>query len=357
MDFIVKGALKNAEMPNTDDLLIGQAQIKVLGVGGQGNNAVNWLFKKGLRGAEVIALNTDAQHLEITEADKKFLIGRELTRGLGAGGVPEIGLQAAKESIHQVKEVVRNADMVFVCAGMGGGTGTGAAPVVAQIAKECDSIVIGVVTMPFTIEKARIDKAEWGLKQLRQVCDTVVVIDNNRLVQIAGNLPITQAFAVGNELVATMIKSIVEIIAVPSLINLDYADVRNIMRNGGVSVIGVGESDTAARADEAVKQALSNPLLKVEYTGANGALIHITGGEDMTLEEAEKVGALVTKNVSADANVMWGARIDKELKGKIRVLTIITGVKSPYVLGKSDFNKPNMAEVEMNRELGIEVLR
>ncbi len=357
MNFIVEGALKNAELPNTDDLLIGQAQIKVIGVGGQGNNAVNWLYKKGLRGAEILAVNTDAQHLEITEADKKFLIGRELTRGLGAGGVPEVGMSAAKESIHQIKEVVKTADMVFVCSGMGGGTGTGAAPIVAQVARECDAIVIGVVTMPFTIEKARVDKAEWGLKQLRQVCDTVVVIDNNRLVQVAGNLPITQAFAVGNELVATMIKSIVEIIAIPSLINMDYADVRNIMKNGGVSVIGVGESDTASRAEEAVKQALSNPLLKVEYTGATGALIHITGGEDMTLDEAERIGALVTQNLEADANVMWGARIDKNLKGKIRVLTIITGVKSPYVLGKLDYSKPSMSEVAMNHELGIEVLR
>jgi cell division protein FtsZ len=358
MEFVVQNALKNSENQKTNyDGMVGQATIKVIGAGGAGNNMVDWLYKKGVSGAEIISCNTDKQHLDFRESDKKILIGRDLTRGLGTGGIPEKGMESAREQIHEIKESIRGADMIFIAAGMGGGTGTGSAPVVAQAAREMGAIVIGVVTMPFTIEKARIDKAEWGLKQLRQCCDTVIVIDNNRLATIAGNLPIQQAFAVANELISTMIKGIVEIIAVPSLINMDFADVRNIMSNGGVSVIGIGESDSDKRVDEAVKRALSNPLLDVNYDGATGSLIHITGGPDMLLDEAERIGALVTNSLDADANVMWGARIEDDMKGKIRVMTIITGVQSPFVLGKMDFKKPSSHAIEMNNELGIDVIR
>lgn len=358
MEFIVKNALaKTEDYKQGEPDLIGQANIKVVGTGGGGSNTVDWLFKKSVRGAEIIAMNTDKQHLDIIEADKKILIGRELTKGLGCGGIPEKGMEATKENIHDIKEVLKKTDMIFVCAGEGGGTGTGSAPVVAQLAKEQGAIVIGVVTMPFNIEKARIDKAEWGLKQLRQVCDTVIVIDNNRLVDLAGNLPIQQAFAVANELMSTMIKSIVEIIAVPALINMDYADVRNIMVNGGVSVIGVGQSDTANRVKEAVNQALSNPLLDVDYKGATGALIHIAGGPDMTLDEANEVGKLITANLDADATVMWGARIDDELRGKVRVMSIITGVRSPYVLGRTDSRTPSPQAMQVNQELGISMIK
>src|SRR3990167_1205255 len=261
MDFIVQEALKNAEQDSELKAVVGQANIKVAGVGGAGNNMVSWLHRKGIKGAEIIACNTDKQHLDISHADQKFIIGKDLTRGLGCGGFPERGAEAAKEALQEIKEAMKTADMVFVCAGMGGGTGTGAAPVVAKVAKENDAIVIGTVTMPFKIERARIDKAEFGLQQLRQVSDTVIVIDNNRLVQIAGNLPIEQAFAVANELIATMIRGIVETIAIPSLVYLDYADVKAIMQDGGVAAIGVGASDTTNRVEEAVKGALSNPLL------------------------------------------------------------------------------------------------
>ena len=247
--------------------------------------------------------------------------------------------------------------MVFICAGMGGGTGTGSAPVIAQVAKEMGSIVIGTVTMPLNIEKARVDKAEFGLQQLRDKCDTVIVIDNNRLVTIAGNLPLRQAFAVANELVSTMIKGIVETIAVPSLVNLDYADVKAIMSEGGVSVIGIGESDTANRVDEAVKRALSNPLLDVSYDGATGSLIHITGGEDLTLDEVSRVGEIVTETLDPEATVIWGARISEEMKGKLRVMTIITGVTSPYVLGKVDARHKSKAQQRFGEELGIEMVR
>jgi len=355
MDFIVENAMKNQR--EYEDVQVGQANIKVIGVGGAGNNMVSWLYKKGISGAEIIACNTDQQHLSITESDRKFLLGRDTTRGLGCGGYPEKGAESAQESMSQVKEALKGSDMVFVCAGMGGGTGTGAAPVVAQVAKDTGAIVIGTVTMPFKIERARVDKAEFGLQQLRQVSDTVIVIDNNRLVSIAGNLPIQQAFAVANELVSTMIKGIVEIIAVPSLVNLDYADVKAIMTKGDVSSIGVGSSDTNNKVEEAVRGALSNPLLDINYEGATGALIHVSGGPDMTLDDVARAGELVTETLDPDANVIWGARVDENLKGKITVMTIITGVKSPWILGKLDHKRATREAAALSQELGIEIVR
>ncbi len=344
-------------VPNINELIVGQANIKVIGVGGAGSNMVNWLYKKGIMGAEIIAVNTDKQHLDLIEADKKILIGKELTKGLGCGGFPEKGAEAAQESLQEIKEAVRGSDMVWITAGMGGGTGTGAAPIIAQVAKDAGAIVIGVVTMPFKIERARVDKAEWGLQQLRKHCDTVIVIDNNRLVQVAGNLPVQQAFAVANELVATMIKGIVETIAIPSLVNLDYADVKAIMTSGGVAAIGVGVSDTNNRVEEAVKGALSNPLLDISYEGATGAIIHITGGEDMTLDDINKVGELVTESMDEDANVIWGARIEENMQGKIQVMVIITGVKSPWILGKPTEKEKLEATQRLSEELGIEIVR
>lgn len=345
-------------MGQDEGLLVGQAMIKVIGCGGGGSNMVNWLYKKGVRGAEIIACNTDKAHLDMIEADKKILIGQHVTRGLGAGGFPAKGAEAAKESQTELKDFLRNGDMVFVCAGMGGGTGTGSAPIVAQMAKESGAIVIGTVTMPFKVERARIDKAEEGLSQLRQYCDTVIVIDNNRLVAIAGNLPVNQAFAVANELVSTMIKGIVEIISVPSLVNLDFADVKAIMRGGGVAVIGVGVSDTTNRVEESVKGAMANPLLDVDYNGATGALIHVTGGPDLTLDEVAKVGDLVTEAMDQDANVIWGARVVEDMKGKITVMTIMTGVKGSNVLGRSEGGRERKKQRQgfFEGELGLELI-
>jgi len=294
--------------------------------------------------------------LNTIESDRKFLIGRNLTKGQGCGGFPEKGAEAAKEQINEIKDALKGSDMVFVCAGMGGGTGTGAAPVIAKVAKENGAIVIGTVTMPFKIERARVDKAEFGLQQLRQVTDTVIVIDNNRLVQIAGNLPVTQAFAVANELISTMLRGIVETIAIPSLVNLDFADVKAIMSNGGVAAIGVGVSDTNNRVEEAVSGALSHPLLDINYEGAEGALIHIEGGPDMTLEEVARAGDLVTEKFDSDANVIWGARVSDAMKGKICVMTIITGVKSPWILGKVDAKEKASKRMRYEDELGIEIV-
>jgi cell division protein FtsZ len=353
MDFISEEAVGT----NQTEFEPGQANIKVIGVGGAGNNMVNWLYNKGVRGAEILACNTDQQHLNMIDSDRKFLLGKDITKGLGCGGFPEKGAEAAQESLQEIKEVMKGADMTFVCAGMGGGTGTGAAPIIAQVARDAGAIVIGTVTMPFKIERARVDKAEFGLQQLRKVSDTVIVIDNNRLVQIAGNLPVQQAFAVANELIATMIKGIVETISVPSLVNLDYADVKAVMSDGGVAAIGVGASDTNNRVEEAVKGALSNPLLDISYEGATGAIIHVSGGTDMTLDEINRVGELVTESMDDDANVIWGARVSEEMKGKLTVMTIVTGVKSPWILGQISEKQAEAERKAMSEELGIEIVR
>ncbi|MBU0615930.1 MAG: cell division protein FtsZ [Nanoarchaeota archaeon] len=341
---------------STEEQMIGKANIKVIGVGGAGNNMVSWLYNKGIKGADIIACNTDQQHINLTDADTKFLIGKNVTRGLGCGGFPAKGAEAAQEAQTQIKEALKGADMIFVCAGMGGGTGTGAAPYVASIAKGIGAIVVGTVTMPFKIERARIDRAEFGLQQLRQYSDTVIVIDNNRLVAIAGNLPVQQAFAVANELIATMIRGIVETISVPSLVNLDFADVRSIMKAGGVAAIGIGVSDTSRRAEEAVKGVFANPLLDISHKGAHGALIHIEGGPDMTLQEVETIGELVTESMDPDANVIWGARVSEHMRGKICVMTIMTGVKSPWILGKNSTSKQFNEMKKMGEELNIRIV-
>ena len=356
LDF-AKEAIQNAETHsiNFSELKAGKANIKVFGVGGAGCNAITWLFNKGISGATIYGANTDALHLSITKADEKILIGKELTRGLGAGGYPRRGMEAAKESLSEIKKSVSGADMVFVITGEGGGTGTGGAPIFAQMAKEAGAVVIGVCTMPFECEKSRMDKAEFGLQELRENADTCIVIDNNRLVDIAGNLPMEQAFAVANELVSTMIRGIVETITLPSLINLDYADVSAIMRNGDVAVIGIGESDSSSRVDEAVRQALTHPLLDVDYRGATGALIHITCGPDLKLDEFDTIGKLTTENLNPEAQVIIGARINKEFTGKVRVITIMTGVKSPYILGKQRFETTSLKH-EMS-DLGITTFR
>src|SRR3989344_2187598 len=356
MEFIVQNAINASSEQKYTDFVVGQANIKVVGVGGAGGNMVSWLYKKGIQGAEIIAVNTDKQHLDVHNADRKILIGREITRGLGAGGFPQKGLEAARENIQEIKDVLKGADMVFICAGMGGGTGTGAAPVIAKGAKEMGAIVIGTVTMPFNLERARVDKAEFGLQELRQVSDSVIVIDNERLVAIAGNLPIQQAFAVANELIATMIKGIVETIAVPSLVNLDYADVKAIMSDCGVCAIGVGESDSENRIEEATRRALTNPLLDVSYKGATGALIHVEGGPDLRLDEVSKIGEIVTEALDKDANVIWGARISDDMKDRVRVMTIIAGVNSPYILGKNDSSRSHAESRAFGRELGIDIL-
>ena len=356
MEFLVKDALNNMSDDELDKYDVGNARMVVLGCGGGGQNIVDWIYSKGINGAEIVAINTDLQDLKLKQANRKILVGKEVTKGLGAGGNPEIGAAAANESMSEIKEVVKNCDMVFVCAGMGGGTGTGISPVVAKVAKDSGAIVIGVVTMPFSIERARIDKAEYGLKQLRQHCDTVIVIDNNRLVKIAGNLPVKQAFAVANELVSVTIKGIVEIISVPSLVNLDFADVKSIMKGAGVATVGIGMSDTNRRVEESVEEALKNPLLDIDYKGATGALIHVTGSDDMTLEEVNRAGELITTSLHQDANVIWGARVDEGFNKRVQVMAIMTGVNSPHLLGANSKEEEEKQVEEVSNDLGIKTI-
>ncbi len=336
-------------------LNVKEAKIMIIGAGGAGNNCINRMTEMGVKGAETLAINTDVKHLQVIKADKKLLIGKDLTRGLGAGGYPDVGKRAAEESEKEIKRTLDGVDMVYLVTGLGGGTGTGSAPIIARIAKEMGAIVIGCVTMPFKIEGTRIGKAEDGLYQLRQVCDTVIVIENDRLLKVAGDLPLEQAFGVADNLISTIIKGVTETISQPSLVNLDYADVKAIMHSGGVAAVGFGESDTKNRAEEAVIKAMTNPLLEVNYEGGTGALIHITGGKDLRLDEINMIGEYVSKQLDPDAQVIWGARINPDFGGKLRVITIITGVKSPYILGP--VAREEQAEKrDFSQELGIPML-
>ena len=344
MESFVQDALKMAEKEQLlkkasvaeDGEDFGTPKIVVVGCGGGGNNTVNRLYNIGVAGAETIAINTDKIHLDIIQADKKILIGKSITRGLGAGGFPEIGRRAAELARGTLEEVLKNANLVFVTAGMGGGTGTGVAPVVAQIAKDNGAIVIGMVTSPFKVERARMVKAEEGLDDLRNAADTVIVLDNNRLLDYVPNLPIDQAFSVMDQLISETVKGITETITQPSLINLDYADVRAIMKGGGLAVMLVGEAKGQDKAKEVVRAALNHPLLDVDTTGATGCLLHITGGPDMSLHEAEQVASSLTYELDSHANVIWGARVRKDYEGKVRCLAIMTGIKSAQIMGPSE---------------------
>jgi len=340
MKDIVQDALENAEEEAremdaalADDDEFGDPRIVIVGCGGAGNNTVNRLYNIGVEGADTVAINTDKQHLKMIEADTKVLVGKSLTNGLGAGGDPSMGERATEMAQSTIKDVLGDADLVFVTAGMGGGTGTGAAPVVADIAKEQGAIVVGMVSTPFNVERARTVKAEEGLERLREQADSIIVLDNNRLLEYVPNLPIGKAFSVMDQIIAETVKGISETITQPSLINLDYADMSAIMNQGGVAVMLVGETQDKNKTEEVVRDAMNHPLLDVDYRGASGGLVHITGGPDLTLKEAEGIADNITERLEASANVIWGARIQEEYKGKVRVMAIMTGVQSAQVLG------------------------
>jgi cell division protein FtsZ len=340
MQSIINEALKNAEIEkemknqgSVDDDFIGQPRIMIIGCGGAGNNTVNRLHHMGVSGAETIAINTDKQHLDMVQADKRVLIGKSLTKGLGAGGYPDIGKRAAEMARPTLEALLESADLVFITAGMGGGTGTGSAPVVAQVAKDQGAIVVGMVSYPFQVEKARLIRAEEGLESLATHADSVIVLDNNRLKSFVPNLPLGQAFSVMDQLIGETVKGISETITEPSLINIDYADVRAIMSKGGVAVMLVGESKQQNKAESVVRECLSNPMLDIDYRGATGSLIHITGGSDLTLQDAEDIATSLTYELDPHADVIWGARVRNEMEGKVRVLAIMTGVQSGKILG------------------------
>jgi cell division protein FtsZ len=324
--------------PTTDDaeleavLASLKTSIKVVGCGGGGSNTINRLSEEGLAGAELYAANTDAQHLLTVHAPHKILLGRRCTRGLGAGALPQVGEQAAREAEDELKKHLTGADMVFITLGLGGGTGTGSAPVVAQIAREANQgncLVVAVATLPFTSEgMVRQENAMWGLERLRSVVDTVITIPNDRLLELVPRLPIQSAFRVADSVLARSIRGITEIITKPGLVNLDFNDLRTIMKGGGVALIGMGESESDNRAEDAVMEALHSPLLKVDITGAQGALINVTGGPDMTISEAQKAAEIVQKAISPQARIIWGAAVDNTMNNAIRCMVVITGVKS-----------------------------
>jgi cell division protein FtsZ len=344
-----------------DDEAFGEPRIVIVGCGGAGNNTVNRLNNIGIDGAETVALNTDKQHLEMIEADTKMLVGKSLTEGLGAGGEPNLGAKATELASGSIKEVLGDADLVIVTAGMGGGTGTGASPVVSKIAKDVGAIVVGMVSTPFEVERARLTKAEEGLDKLRQRADSIIVLDNNRLLDYVPNLPVGKAFSVMDQIISETVKGISETITQPSLINLDYADMRSIMGKGDVAAMLVGESSDNNKHEEAVNNALSHPLLDVDYRGATGGLVHITGGPDLSLSEAQSCAKAITGRLKSDANVIWGARIKENFEGKLRVMAIMTGVQSSHILGPGQKHEaPELLESEAEKmrqsEYGIDVI-
>ena len=311
-----------------------QTNIKVIGCGGGGSNSIQRMGDAGIKGADLVALNTDAQHLLHVNADDKILIGRKKTRGLGAGSLPQIGEDAALESVDEIRAAVNGADMVFITAGLGGGTGTGSAPVVAEAARDSGALTIAVVTLPFAVEgQVRRTNAEAGLERLRDVADTVIVVPNDKLLEVVPRLPLQAAFKVSDEVLMRAVKGITELITKPGLVNLDFADVRTVMQNGGVAMIGLGEADGENKAVESVQKALRSPLLDVDISGATSALVNVVGGLDMTISEAESVVQEVYSRIDPNARLIWGAQVDPDLENSVRTMIVVTGVRSPQIYG------------------------
>ena len=314
-----------------------QTDITVVGCGGGGGNTVNRMHDEGIHGAKLVAANTDVQHLVNIGADTKILMGQQKTQGRGAGSLPQVGEEAALESQEEIYDAIEGSDMVFVTAGLGGGTGTGSAPVVAKAARDSGALTISIVTTPFTAEgEVRRTNAEAGLERLRDVSDTVIVVPNDRLLDAVGKMPVRQAFQVADEVLMRSVKGITELITKPGLVNLDFADVRTVMEKGGVAMIGLGESDSESKAQDSVKSALRSPLLDVDISGANSALVNVTGGNDMSIEEAEGVVEEIYDWIDPDARLIWGTSIDEELDGSMRTMIVVTGVDSPQIYGSSD---------------------
>ena len=329
-----------------------ETKITVVGCGGAGGNTVTRMTEEGIHGAKLVAANTDAQHLadEVT-ADTKILIGRKRTGGRGAGSVPKIGEEAAQENMEDIQQAIDGSDMVFVTAGLGGGTGTGAAPVVAQAAQDAGALTISIVTIPFTAEgERRRANADAGLERLRSVSDTVIVVPNDRLLDYAPSMPLQDAFKICDRVLMRSVKGMTELITKPGLVNVDFADVRTIMENGGVAMIGLGESDSENKAQDSIRSALRSPLLDVEFDGANSALVNVVGGPDMSIEEAEGVVEEIYDRIDPDARIIWGASVNQEFEGKMETMIVVTGVESPQIYGKSEAEQERAA-----KELGDDI--
>lgn len=319
---------------NPADADLFKARISVCGVGGGGSNTIQRLARSGIVGANLIAVNTDSKHLNTLDTSiRKVLIGGAITRGLGAGGFPEMGAKAAEYSRAALEDAVGESNLMFITAGMGGGTGSGAAPVIARAAKEKGALVIGVVTFPFALERVRLKTAQKAINELKSVADTLIVIDNQRLFEVYRNVAMEQAFKIADEVCVRAVKGITEAISSPGLINVDFADIKTIMANRGLAMISVGEGQGPNRVDDVVKSTLRNKLLDVDYDGTTGIMLAIKGGEDLTLGEANQIATKLTESAAPNTNVIWGARIDPAYAGKVEVMGIFTGVKSPQILG------------------------
>ncbi|HIH01648.1 TPA: cell division protein FtsZ, partial [Thermoplasmata archaeon] len=321
--------------------MVEGARIKVIGVGGAGGNAVNTMIAAGLPGVDFLSANTDAQALRTNLAPLKVQLGKELTRGLGAGANPEMGCQAATESRDEIAALLHGADMVFVTAGMGGGTGTGSAHFAARLSKEMKALTIGVVTLPFKAEgEVRMENALDGLEKLRRLCDTTIVIPNDKLLELVPKLPVDAAFKVADEVLMQTIRGLTEIITKPGLVNLDYSDIMTVMNEGGVAFVGIGESeepDPEDRVSEAIDEALSSPLLgEIDLKQAKGALIRVVGGPDMTVSEAQKAAEVVGDRINKHARIIWGCSVDPQSEGQVRILLIVTGARSTLLMGKGN---------------------
>jgi len=329
-----------------------ETKITVVGCGGAGGNTVTRMTEEGIHGAKLVAANTDAQHLaDEVAADTKILIGKKRTGGRGAGSVPKIGEEAAQENIEDIQQSIDGSDMVFVTAGLGGGTGTGAAPVVAQAAQEAGALTISIVTIPFTAEgERRRANADAGLERLRAVSDTVIVVPNDRLLDYAPSMPLQDAFKICDRVLMRSVKGMTELITKPGLVNVDFADVRTIMENGGVAMIGLGESDSENKAQDSIRSALRSPLLDVEFDGANSALVNVVGGPDMSIEEAEGVVEEIYDRIDPDARIIWGASVNQEFEGKMETMIVVTGVESPQIYGKSEAE-----EERESRQMGDDI--
>ncbi len=306
-----------------------RTNIFVVGAGGAGNNTISRLNEMGIEGATTIAVNTDAQDLFYCQSSKKILLGRQTSKGLGAGGEPSVGEECAEESEDEIRDELEGADMVFVTCGLGGGTGTGSAPIIAKIAKKLGALTVAVATMPFSAEGIkRRENAEQGLEKLHDAADTVIVIPNDKLLEVAPNLPLNKAFMVSDEILGRAVKGITELITKKGLVSLDFADIRSIMSGSGMAMIGMGESDSGDRALESVHEALSSPLLDIDISNATGALVNISGSSDLTLHEAEKIVQVVADKLDPEANIIWGTQIDESLQNVVRTTVVVSGIES-----------------------------
>ncbi|MBN9652763.1 cell division protein FtsZ [Halobacillus litoralis] len=329
------------------------ATIKVIGVGGGGSNAVNRMIEHGVQGVEFIAVNTDAQALNLSKAEVKMQIGGKLTRGLGAGANPEVGRKAAEESKEQIEEALQGADMVFVTAGMGGGTGTGAAPVIAQVAKELGALTVGVVTRPFTFEgRKRSTQASGGTESLKGAVDTLIVIPNDRLLEIVDkNTPMLEAFREADNVLRQGVQGISDLIAVPGLINVDFADVKTIMVDKGSALMGIGIATGENRAAEAAKKAISSPLLETSIDGAHGVLMNISGGANLSLYEVQEAADIVTSAADQEVNVIFGSVINENLKDEIVVTVIATGFDEAQIAQGQQKKRPTVNPVNQQKQV------